>query len=78
VIAFDCDLKNAEQRKSKRMDLIYSNPELASLCSQLAELDYQLEKAEIDLSLIFNQFAIAKLEKRQTIAQLETESRLTA
>jgi chromosome segregation ATPase len=78
VIAFDADLKNDTQRKAKRSERVRTDAELIDLAQQLAELDYQREKAEIELTLLLNKFSIAKLEKRQTIAQMETEARLTA
>jgi hypothetical protein len=45
---------------------------------RLDDLDDQQQQAEIDLNLLLNKFAIAKLEERQTIAQMKTEARLSA
>lgn len=78
AIAFDAELKNESQRKVKRAELIKADLNLLQLREQLTELEYEHAKAEINLSLLLNQFAIAKLERRRTIAQMETEARLTA
>jgi hypothetical protein len=78
AIAFDSELKNDGQRKTKRAELVRADAELVQLQSQLAELDYTREKADIELNLLINKLAIAKLEKRQTIVQMELESRLAA
>lgn len=78
AIAFDAELKNETQRKVKRTELVRADLELGHLQDRLAELDYEQAKAEINLNLLLNQFSIAKLERRRTIAQMETEARLTA
>jgi len=78
AVAFDPDLKNDGQRKARRAELVRADMDLLYLLERLDELDSQREKAEIELNLLLNQFAIAKLEKRQTIAQMEAEARLAS
>lgn len=78
AIAFDADLKNDGQRKAKRAELVRTDLDLLELMQRLDDLADQQQQAEIDLNLLLNKFAIAKLEKRQTIAQMETEARLSA
>jgi hypothetical protein len=78
AIAFDPDLKNDGQRKAKRIELTQTDQDLIELTERLSELDSQQQRVEIDLNLLLNKFAIAKLEKRQTIAQLETEAQLAS
>ncbi len=77
-IAFNQDLKNDGQRKAKRAELVRTDLDLLALMQRLDDLDDQQQQAEIDLTLLLNKFAIAKLEKRQTIAQMEGEARLFA
>jgi len=78
AVVFDDTLKNEAQRKVKRSELIGNDVDLLHLLERLDELDDQKEAAEIDLNRLMNQLAIAKLEKRQTIAQMETEARLAS
>lgn len=78
AIAFNPELKNEGQRKVKRVELVKADSALLPLQNRLAELEYEQAKAEINLTLLLNQFAIAKLERRRTIALMETEARLTA
>jgi len=78
AIAFDTELKNDTQRKAKRAELVRGDVDLLFLLEQLESLDDQREAAEIEVNRLLNQFAIAKLEKRQTIAQMEIEARLAA
>lgn len=70
TIAHDADLKNDTQRKAKRTELMAD--ELYQEC--LKELHYQQDNrsaCEIELSLIRNQFTVAKLEIRELISLRE-------
>jgi hypothetical protein len=78
VVIFDETLKNEGQRKIRRAELIQGEPDLLALLARLSELDDQRAVGEIELNRLINQLAIAKLEKRQTIAQMETEARLAS
>jgi hypothetical protein len=78
VVIFDEALKNEGQRKIRRAELIQGEPDLLALLARLAELDDQRALGEIELNRLINQLAIAKLEKRQTIVQMETEARLAS
>jgi hypothetical protein len=66
AIAFDTDLKNEAQRKVKRVELMREDLKLQKL----------REQAEIDLNCLLNKFAIAKLERRTAIAQMEIEAQI--
>jgi hypothetical protein len=66
AIAFDTDLKNEAQRKVKRVELMREDLKLQKL----------REQAEIDLNCLLNKFAIAKLERRAAIAQMEIEAQI--
>jgi hypothetical protein len=78
AVAHDDTLKNEAQRKVRRSELVSQDTDLLHLLERLDELDDQKEAAEIELNRLVSQFAIAKLEKRQTIAQMETEARLAS
>jgi hypothetical protein len=78
AVVFDDTLKNEAQRKVKRSELVHNDVDLLYLLERLDALDDQKKAAEIDLNRLMNQLAIAKLEKRQTIAQMETEARLAS
>jgi hypothetical protein len=77
-IAFDTDLKNEAQRKVKRSELMREDVPLLDLRGQLAKLIYQRERLEIDLNCLINKFAIAKLERRAAIAQMEMEAQIAS
>jgi multidrug resistance efflux pump len=70
AIAADLDLKDEQQRKARRLELITGNDfqnaqqVLQTHSDRRAELD-------IELQLLRNQFTVAKLEKREAIAQAE-------
>jgi hypothetical protein len=69
-IAHDETLKNDAQRKAKRAELMADG--LYQEC--LKELHYTQDNrtaCEIELSLLRNQWAVAKLETRERIAQME-------
>jgi hypothetical protein len=69
AVVFDDTLKN---------DLVQNDSELLALLGQLTELEDYREAGEIELNRLLNQWTIAKLEKRQTIAQMEIEARLAS
>jgi multidrug resistance efflux pump len=70
AIAADLDLKNEQQRKAKRLELLNGNDYLSA---QRILQTYSDSRAslEINLSLLRNQFTVAKLEIRQAVAQAE-------
>ena len=69
-IASNKELKNEQQRKTKRLEL-RQQPDYLQAKAELTEATEKRDKAQIDLNLIRNQFSVAKLEMRQQIASLE-------
>ncbi|MGK7895079.1 MAG: hypothetical protein AB4372_16025 [Xenococcus sp. (in: cyanobacteria)] len=70
AIAFNKELKNEQQRKTKRLEL-KQEPDYLQAKASLTEATEKRDKAQIELNLIRNQFSVAKLEMRQKIANLE-------
>jgi len=71
AIAFSESYKNDAQRKAARSELLEGDAELAQLRHQLKEAVAGAAEAEIELTLLRNTFAIAKLEARERIARTE-------
>ncbi len=70
AIASNKDLKNEQQRKTKRLEL-KQEPDYLQAKASLTEATEKRDKAQIELNLLRNQFSVAKLEARQEIANLE-------
>ncbi len=70
AIASNKDLKNEQQRKTKRLEL-RQEPDYLQAKASLTEATEKRDKAQIELNLLRNQFSVAKLETRQAIASLE-------
>lgn len=70
TIAHDADLKNEAQRKAKRAELMQQDLYQECLKEHLYWFDNH-KVVEIELSLLRNQFTVAKLEARERIAQME-------
>lgn len=71
-IAFDDLLKNDQQRKSQRLELLSEDSDYASTLSILNKYDRQRKSLIVELERSQNEFAIAKLLKREAIALLES------
>ncbi len=71
VIAFNKELKNEQQRKTKRLEL-KQEPDYLQVKAALIEATEKRDKTVIQLNLLRNQFSVAKLEARQAIANLES------
>lgn len=69
-IAFDKELKNDGQRKAKRKELLGQDDGYDLLKGKLQTDQLTRERMNIRLSLLFNQFAVAKIQARQQTAQL--------
>ncbi len=69
-IAFDVNLKNDAQRKARRIELM-STVEYCQAVEQFQAAKDHFNQIEIDYKLLVDRFAVAKLEKRETIAALE-------
>ncbi len=69
-IAGNKELKNEQQRKMKRLEL-QQEPDYLDRKCQLKKIKEQLDRENIKLNLLRNQFTVAKLEARKAIADLE-------
>ena len=69
-IALDKDLKNEQQRKSKRLELQQS-PDYLEIKTNLKEAKDNKDEQLITIKLLINQFSVAKLEAKSQIAGLE-------
>lgn len=70
-VAFDTELKNEGQRKSKRKELIAQDDGHDLLTGKLETDKRAKARAEIRLTLLINQFTVAKIEARgETARQL--------
>lgn len=70
AIASDPELKNDQQRKAKRLELMQA-PDYTVLTEALTEASERKTRLEIDLQLKRNEFAVRKLEFRDYIASKE-------
>lgn len=70
-VAFDKDLKNDGQRKAKRKELLSQDDGYDLLTGKLETDQRAKARAEIRLTLLINQFTVAKIEARgETARQL--------
>jgi hypothetical protein len=74
AIAFDPELKNDTQRKTKRTELLAENLKFQSAMTRLTQTNERRESLEIDLSYYRAQFSILKLEYRDRISQAEAKT----
>jgi hypothetical protein len=72
AIATDPDLKNDQQRKAKRLELMAA-PEYAEATETLQAAQDKRDLAAIDLQLLRDNFRVATLETRQAIVTAEKE-----
>ena len=70
AIAFDPELKNEQQRKAKRHELISEDIYQAALMDQ-RRAEQERDRLRIELEFLKNQFSVAKLELRLRTAELE-------
>ena len=70
AIALNKELKNEQQRKTKRLEL-KQEPDYLQAKASLTEATEKRDREVIQLNLLRNQFSVAKLETRQAIANLE-------
>lgn len=69
-IASDKELKNEQQRKTKRLEL-KQEPDYLRTKAALTKATEKRDREVIQLNLLRNQFSVAKLEMRQAIASQE-------
>lgn len=73
VAAFDQDLKNDNQRKARRFEVLLTNQEYQTALNTLMRLTVDKANALAHLEYLRNQFSVAKLEARLAIAQQLTD-----
>jgi hypothetical protein len=73
-IAFDQSLKNDNQRKARRAELMETDPDYIQALLELRRVEDDRVDLEIDLQLLQSQFSVLKLERREAIARLERQT----
>jgi hypothetical protein len=73
IAAFDMDSKNDAQRKARRFEVLLVNQEYQKAMDMLIQLTAERANAIAHLEYLRNQFSVAKLEARLTIAQQLTD-----
>ncbi|WP_171975939.1 MULTISPECIES: hypothetical protein [Brasilonema] len=71
--AFDMDLKNDAQRKSRRFEVLLVNQEYQKAMDTLIQLTTEKANAVAHLEYLRNLLSVAKLQARLTIAQQLTD-----
>ncbi|QSJ14153.1 hypothetical protein JYQ62_19640 [Nostoc sp. UHCC 0702] len=69
--AFDPELKNEQQRKAKKAELIRQSGDYEQLNHVLGEETYRRDILCIQLEQLKSEFSVAKLLKRETVARVE-------
>jgi len=69
IVAFEANLKNDNQRKARRFELLQDNQEHQLLLNKLVRLTTDKSNAIAHLEYLRNQFSVAKLEARWAIAE---------
>lgn len=68
ISAFEADLKNENQRKARRFELLQTNLEYQRAIDSLIQLNSEKGNAIAHLEYMRNQFTVAKLEAKLAIA----------
>lgn len=69
IVAFETALKNDNQRKARRFEILQENDEYQLLVNKLVMLTSQKSNGLSHLEYLRNQFSVAKLEARWAIAE---------
>lgn len=69
VVAFEANLKNDNQRKARRFEVLQVNPEYQRAMDALTRISTEKANALARLEHLRNEFSVAKLEARLAIAQ---------
>ncbi len=69
VVAFETALKNDNQRKARRFEVLQVNPEYQRALDALNRATTEKANALAHLERLRNEFSVAKLETRLAIAQ---------
>ncbi len=70
-VAFDPELKNEQQRKAKKAELLRQSGDYEELSSYLAKNSFKRSQLEIQLEQLKNEFTVLKLSQREQIARIE-------
>jgi hypothetical protein len=73
LVAFDSELKNDNQRKARRFEVLLTNQEYQKAVDTSIRLTAEKANALAHLEYLRNQFSVAKLEARLAIAQQLTD-----
>ncbi|KAM3093197.1 hypothetical protein ACKFKF_29680 [Phormidesmis sp. 146-12] len=71
-IAFDGTLKNDQQRKAKRFEILTEDDTYELAMTQLGRLELDRAVHQIELELMKNTFSVLKLAQREAIARMES------
>lgn len=77
IIAFETDLKNDNQRKARKFELLQGKTEYISARTNLIELSLQKSNALAELEQLRNEFSVAKILARTAIAEKLTSAEIT-
>jgi leucyl-tRNA synthetase len=69
VVAFEANLKNDNQRKARRFEVLQANPEYQRALDAVTRISTEKANALARLEHLRNEFSVAKLEARLSIAQ---------
>lgn len=69
VVAFEANLRNENQRKARRFEVLQANSEYQRAMDALTRLSTDKANALARLEHLRNEFSVAKLEARLAIAQ---------
>ncbi len=73
-IASDSTLRNEQQRKAKRAELIASHEHLSGMQTSVARQQRKIESKKIELNQLRNEFTVLKLRIREKIASQQIQS----
>lgn len=69
IVAFEESLKNENQRKARRFEILQVNPDYQQLLDKLIQFTTEKSNKLAALERLRNQFSVAKLEVRWAIAE---------
>lgn len=75
-IAFDPELKNDQQRKAKKTELIRQSGDYESSYRSLAKETFKRSQVEIQLEQLKSEFSVLRLIKREAIAKMEAQTEI--
>jgi hypothetical protein len=77
-IVADASLSNDTKRKARRLELQQSDLDYCKASIELKTAQAKRDGLDIELHLLRNQFAVLKLDRRETIARIELEASQSA